>query len=94
MKNKKAILAVSALIAVLMMVDPALASVESSLSAIQSTLITTILPLVAIVGLVIAGLSFSMGNPNARQHLFLTIVGAVVGFGAQSIVEFIQGLIH
>jgi type IV secretory pathway VirB2 component (pilin) len=69
-------------------------SVESTLSAIQGKLITTILPLAAILGLVFAGLSFVMGSPNARSHFVLAIIGAVVGFGAPSIVQFIQGLVH
>jgi type IV secretory pathway VirB2 component (pilin) len=69
-------------------------SVESSLMALQNKLIGTILPLAAIIGLVFAGLSFVMGSPNARNHLVLAIFGAVVGFGAPSIVSWIQSLIH
>ncbi|MBI4404093.1 MAG: hypothetical protein HY537_08030 [Deltaproteobacteria bacterium] len=70
------------------------ATVESTLTAVQGKLITTILPLVAILGLVFAGLSFAMGSPNARSHLVLAIIGAVVGFGAPSIVQFIKGLVQ
>ncbi|MGE4133293.1 MAG: TrbC/VirB2 family protein [Bdellovibrionales bacterium] len=75
---------------------PALAhaSVESSLMAVQTRLIGTILPLAAILGLVFAGLSFVAGSQNARSHLMLAIFGAVIGFGAPSIVSWIQGLIH
>ena len=70
------------------------ASVESTLDSIKTTLISTILPLVAMVGLVLAALSFAMGNPNARNHLTLAVVGALVGFGAPSIVAFLRGLVH
>jgi type IV secretory pathway VirB2 component (pilin) len=69
-------------------------SVESSLSAVQSKLIGTILPLAAIIGLVFAGLSFVAGSQNARSHLMLAIIGAAIGFGAPSIVSWIQSLIH
>lgn len=69
-------------------------SVESSLMAVQTKLIGTILPLAAIIGLVFAGLSFVAGSPNARNHLILAIVGAAIGFGAPSIVSWIQSLIH
>lgn len=69
-------------------------SVESTLGAIQSRLITTILPLASILGLVYAGLSFAAGSQNARNHLILAIVGAVVGFGAPSIIAFIQSLVQ
>ena len=69
-------------------------SVESSLGAIQTKLITVILPLAAILGLVVAGLSFVAGSPNARQHLMLAMMGAAVGFGAPSIVAFIRGMVN
>ncbi len=69
-------------------------SVESSLGAIQSKLISTILPMAAILGLVIAALSFVAGSQNARSHLILAIFGALIGFGAPSIVEFLRGLVN
>ena len=71
-----------------------MASVESSLMAVQSKLINTVLPLAGIVGLAIAGLSFVSGHENARGRLVLAIFGAVIGFGAPSIIEFVRGLIH
>lgn len=70
------------------------ASVEGSLAAVQDKLVGTLLPLAAMCGLVIAGLSFVAGHPNARQHLVYAIVGAIVGFGSESIVSFIRNLIH
>ena len=72
----------------------AFASVESSLAAVQEKLVGTLLPLAAMLGLVIAGLSFVAGHANARSHLIYAIVGAIVGFGSESIVSFIRGLIH
>ncbi|MBP9709081.1 MAG: hypothetical protein KBD78_15705 [Oligoflexales bacterium] len=72
----------------------ALASVESTLEAIQSKLVNVILPLVAILGLVFSAFSFITGNPNAKAHLFLAIVGCAVGFGAQSIVNFVRDLVN
>ena len=72
----------------------AVASVESSLMAVQSKLINTVLPLAGILGLVFAAFSFFTGSQNARSHLILAIMGAVVGFGAPAIIEFVQTLIH
>ncbi len=69
-------------------------SVETTLSAIQTRLITTVLPLAAILGLVFAGLSFVAGSQNAKGRLMLAIVGAIVGFGAPSIIEFIRSMVH
>ncbi len=87
---------ISLLSVLLIMAFPILGfcSVESSLSAVQSKLIGTILPLAAIIGLVFAGLSFVAGSQNARSHLILAIIGAAIGFGAPSIVSWIQSLIH
>jgi len=70
------------------------ASVESSLAAVQEKLVGTLLPLAAMCGLVVAGLSFVAGHPNARGHLVYAIIGAIVGFGSESIVSFIRSLIH
>ena len=74
--------------------DLGFCSVESTLSAIQSRLITTILPLMGILGIIWAAFSFFSGNPNAKNHLFLAIVGALIGFGAPSIIAFIRGLVN
>ncbi|MCC7406042.1 MAG: hypothetical protein IT288_16735 [Bdellovibrionales bacterium] len=84
----------SVLLMALLVPTVGLCSVESSLMAVQNRLIGTILPLAAILGLVFAGLSFVAGSPNAKSHLMLAILGAVVGFGAPSIVSWIQGLVH
>jgi len=85
-----------ALTVVLVLALPAVGycSVESSLMAIQSKLINTILPVAAIIGLVFAGLSFVMGSPNARSHLVLAVIGAIVGFMAPSLVSFIHSLVN
>lgn len=72
----------------------ALGSVESTLTAVQSRVVTTILPLAAILGLIYAGFSYITGSPNARNRLVFAILGAVIGFAAPSIVQFIQQLVH
>ena len=69
-------------------------SVESTLGAIQGKLINTILPLCAVLGLVFAAFSFFTGNPNARSHLWLAIIGMIVGFGAPSIMTFVRGIVN
>lgn len=72
----------------------AMASVESSLLSIQSRLTGTILPIVAILGFLFAGFSYLSGNPNARSHLILSIIGAIISFGASSIVDFLKSMIQ
>lgn len=93
--NNKAYLAIPIALVVSMLIpELAMASVESTLAAIQTKFISTILPLCAILGLVFAAFSFFMGNPSARAHVFLAIVGAAIGFGAPSIVAFVRGLVQ
>lgn len=94
MKIKKYGAALVGSLWMLLMPMMASASVESSLMAVQSKLINTVLPLVGILGLVFAAFSFFTGSQNARSHLILAIMGAVVGFGAPSIIQFVQSLIH
>ncbi len=92
--NAKNIIKVLPFVLVLAAPCLGLCSVESSLAAVQGKLIGTILPLAAIIGLVFAGLSFVAGSPNARNHLVLAIIGASIGFGAPSIVSWIQSMVH
>lgn len=89
---KLALIAIPAL--TLLFPQFAFASVEGTLAAMQAKLVNVILPLAAILGLVYAGFSFISGSPNARTHLMLAILGCVVGFGAQSIVAFVRGLVN
>lgn len=94
MLSKKQLLRSLAFIVICTIPIIAGASVESSLMSIQTKLVGTILPLVAILGFIFAGFSYVSGNANARNHLILAIVGAIVGFGASSIVSFLRGLIQ
>ena len=70
--------------------DIALAGLESSLMGIKMKLTMVILPLLSVIGIAIAAISFFTGNPNAKQHLTYAILGCIFGFGAQAIVDFIS----
>jgi type IV secretory pathway VirB2 component (pilin) len=74
--------------------DVAFSSVESSMMALQQKLLGTILPLLSVIGLLFAGLAYLTGSPNARSYLVAAIIGAVVGFGAESIVSLIRSVVH
>lgn len=69
--------------------DLAHASLEGSLEGIKYKLTGVILPLLSVIGLALAALSFFTGNPNAKQHIGYAILGCIFGFGAQAIVDFI-----
>ena len=66
------------------------AGLESSLMGIKSKLTGVILPLLSVIGIAIAGISFFTGNPQAKQHIAYAIIGCMIGFGAQGIVDFIS----
>ncbi len=65
------------------------AGLESSLVGIKSKLTGVILPLLSVIGIAFAGISFFTGSPNSKQHIFYAILGCMIGFGAQGIVDFI-----
>ena len=69
-------------------------SVESSLLGLKNVLLNSILPVFAVMGLGFAAFSFLTGNPNAKQHLSYAITGAVIIFGAQSIIDLLQRVVR
>lgn len=66
------------------------AGLETSLMSIKTKLTGVILPLLSVIGIAIAGISFFTGNPQAKQHIAYAIIGCMIGFGAQGIVDFIS----
>lgn len=72
----------------------AYASFESSLIGLKTKLTGVILPLLSVMGLGFAAISFFTGNPQAKQHIFYAILGCIFGFGAQAIVDFIGQTVH
>lgn len=66
------------------------ASVESSLMGLKVVLLGSILPIFAVIALGFAAFSFFTGNPNSKQHLIYAVIGAVILFGAQSIVDLLE----
>ena len=90
MKNRN-LVALTALILVATVAVPdfAMAGLESSLMGIKMKLTGVILPLLSVIGIAIAAISFFTGNPNAKQHIVYAILGCIFGFGAQAIVDFI-----
>ena len=70
------------------------ADVESSLLGLRVVLLGSILPIFAVIALGFAAFSFFTGNPNAKQHLIYAVSGAVILFGAQSIVDLIQRVVR
>ena len=81
-------------LASLIVVPMAHASVESSLEGLKAVLLGSILPICAVLGLAFAAFSFITGNPNAKNHLIYAVTGSVILFGAQSIVDLIERVVR
>ena len=77
------------LLAGFLMPELAHADLQSSLEGIKDKLTGIILPLLSVIGIAIAAISFFTGNPNAKQYIVYAILGCIFGFGAQAIVDFI-----
>ena len=91
----RSVLATSLLLMGLFLVpELAHATVESSMVTLQEKILGTFLPLLSVLALLFAGLSYLTGSPNARSYLGAAIVGAVVGFGAESFVNLIRAIVH
>lgn len=90
MKNKNMYLVFGLFLVVgLLMPDLAHAGLESSLLGLKSKLTGVILPVLSVIGIAIAAVSFFTGNPQAKQHILYAVLGCIFGFGAQAIVDFI-----
>ena len=91
MKHKQMFIVLGLLLMVgILIPDVANAGLESSLVGLKMKLTGVILPLLSVIGIAIAAISFFTGNPNAKQHIAYAILGCIFGFGAQAIVDFIS----
>jgi type IV secretory pathway VirB2 component (pilin) len=88
--NKNLLILGLVLVTFFMFPEFAHASLESSLNGIKTKLTGVILPLLSVIGIAIAAISFFTGNPNAKQHIVYAVLGCIFGFGAQAIVDFIS----
>lgn len=89
-----AVMAVFAASVIVLLGEPCFASFESSLIGVKTKLTGIVLPLLSVIGLGFAALSFMTGNPNAKQHVGYALFGSVLGFGAQAIVDLIASTVH
>lgn len=95
LKNKGTVLSFFILCAALyLMPEIARADLVSSLRGVKNQLTGVILPLLSVIGIGIAAISFFTGNPNAKQHIIYAILGCVFGFGAQAISDFIAQIVR
>jgi len=74
--------------------EPCFASLESSLLGIKSKLTGFVLPVLSVIGLLLAAFSFMTGSEKAKQHIIYAIIGCAIGFGAQAIVDFMAQTVN
>lgn len=66
------------------------ASLEGAMYSLRTQMSTVFLPALSLVGIVIAAISMAMGHQNAKNHITMAVIGAVVGFGADNILDFVR----
>lgn len=95
-KERALPLAIFLLAVLILVIHPnlAYADFEGSLRNVKSQLSNVVLPLLSVIGLLVAAFSYLTGNQNAKQHITYALIGAAVGFGSQAIIDFIGSTIH
>jgi len=68
----------------------AFASLEGAMYSLRSQLTSVFLPVLSLVGIVIAAISLAMGHHNAKNHIVMAVLGTIIGFGADGIIDFVR----
>lgn len=79
------------LIGVVGFVTPAWADLESGLRQASDYLVNVLGAAIFIIGLVWAGISIATGNAEGRDKAVWVIIGGVIIFSANSIVDLVRG---
>lgn len=74
--------------------DPAFADFRGSLENIRSQLSNVVLPLLSVIGLLVASFSYMTGHPDSKRHVTYALIGAALGFGSQAIIDFISSAVR
>src|SRR5271168_1856581 len=94
--SSRLIKALPVVLTVVICLLPMLCSADfgDSLKSIKDKLNIVILPVLCVIGLSGAAISFFTGNPAAKQHILYAILGCIFGFGAQGIVDMIKDTVR
>lgn len=74
--------------------DLAFADFRGSLENIRSQLSNVVLPLLSVIGLLVASFSYMTGHPDSKRHVTYALIGAALGFGSQAIIDFISSVVR
>ena len=89
-----AIFFIMALISVAIQSEIAFADLQGSMINMKSQLSGVVLPLLSVCGLLWAAFAYLTGHPESKRYITYALIGTAVGFGAQSIIDFISSAIH
>ena len=70
----------------------AVGSFETKMERLRDSLVGTLLPLISTIGLVYASILAVSGSEESRGKVISIIIMSIVGFMAQYIIEFVQGI--
>jgi type IV secretory pathway VirB2 component (pilin) len=66
---------------------------ESKMNNLQNNLINVVMPLMAILGLVYAGILAATGNESARGKIILVLFGSIMAFLAPHVIGWIKAIL-
>ena len=72
----------------------AFADLQGSMINLKSQLSGVVLPLLSVCGLLWAAFAYLTGHPESKRYITYALIGTAVGYGAQSIIDFISSAIH
>ena len=67
---------------------------ENKMANLQQKFSTFILPVMSVLGLVIAAILAATGNKNAKSKIWFCIIGSGIGFLAPYIIGWLQGVLN
>ncbi len=67
---------------------------ENKMTHLQHKLSSFILPVMSVLGLVMAGILAAIGNEGAKSKIWFCLIGSGVGFLAPYIIGWLQGVLN
>ncbi len=67
---------------------------ENKMENLQQKFSTFILPVMSVLGLVIAAILAATGNENAKSKIWFCLIGSGIGFLAPYIIGWLQGVLN
>ncbi len=81
-------------LAIALQPELAFADLQGSMINLKSQLSGVVLPLLSVCGLLWAAFAYLTGHPESKRYITYALIGTAVGYGAQSIIDFLSSAIH